>query len=266
MYINIYLNESTKIQRKSSIIWKIEYFLEFSSIIHKSVKPFPTLEKILNQIILEIRRGGNPIVRRRDSSPPTRLLRSPCNLFISTVAKPRWLPEKIGYQNEIDFRRLRCVSRSIEHRLSTQRANKGKGGGGGGKTEEKVRKEHRFSGKKEDWRRRRRRRRHTQVEDRVEEGRHNLFDTFLNARWGHERCIEQRGQYGVAVHTWQPAAAGQFGPRQYHPGRPTFDRRGARRSPHKSLEIIAADARLIVGCITGSRDRASASFNLHARN
>lgn len=55
---------------------------------------------------------------------------------------------------------------------------------------------------------------------------------------------------GCAAHV--AACRRRFGCRQYHPDRQDFDHRGVRHSPYKSLEIIAADARLIVGCITGS--------------
>lgn len=80
-----------------------------------------------------------------------------------------------------------------------------------------------------------------------------MFNTFLSR--GHERCIGSLRGCGAHV-----AACRRPIRLPPIPSRPANFRpqRGA-CAAYKSLEIIAADARLIVECITGSRDRALAS-------
>ena len=101
---------------------------------------------------------------------------------------------------------------------STQRANKGREGGGGGKTKRRdripiLRKKKRAT----------RRRRRREIVGRFVRER-STWPITCSTRFSRGVTKDASGRYGVAAHTWQPAA-GQFGSRQYHPGRLTFDRR-----------------------------------------
>lgn len=67
-----------------------------------------------------------------------------------------------------------------------------------------------------------------------------------------ERCIDQRGHCRVALHTWQPAAGNSVAANSIA-AVVILNDTALSNAAYKSPEIIAIDARLIVGCITGSR-------------